>query len=56
MPVTGTHPCWEGGGLAQPGQAGCQARWSGPAPRPWWAPEYPSKPGPHSNREGPTLT
>lgn len=55
LPSAGTHPFREGGGLPQPGQAGCQACWSRPAPRPWRAPEYPSKAGPPSNREGPTL-
>lgn len=37
--------------------AGHGAKRAGPGlpPRPQWAPEYPSKTGPHSNREGPSL-
>lgn len=34
LPPTRTYPCQEGGGLVQPRQAGCQACWSRPAPRP----------------------
>lgn len=53
--------------LLEPTPAGKEEAWLNPAgqgakhagpglpPRPWWAPEYPSKTGPHSSREGPSL-
>lgn len=50
--------CWNPPllGRRRPGstQAGQGAKHAGPGlpSRPWWAPEHPSKTGPHSNREG----
>lgn len=52
--------CWNPPllGRRRPGstQAGQGAKHAGPGlpSRPWWAPEYPSKTGLHSNREGST--